>query len=62
MFLSVVLWALGAFGLLLFTGMLLSIPKAVGSLVKRGINRKPPESPLGKFVEEWRRHREPRGS
>lgn len=52
MFWSVVLWALGAFLLFWFFVAIMALPRAVGSLV----DRKPPESPLKKFVEEHQRH------
>lgn len=52
MFLTVVLWALGALLLFWFFAALIELPRAVGSLV----DRKPPESPLKKFVEEHQRH------
>ena len=62
MFWSVVLWALGAFLLFLFFIAMLALPKGIGALVEHGIRRKPPESPLKKFVDEHNRHRAPRGS
>lgn len=62
MFWTIVLWALGAFLLFWLFVALLALPKGIGALVDRGIRRKPPESPLKKFVDEHERHRAPRGS
>lgn len=53
MFLSIVLWALGALLLFWFFAMLMALPRAAGSL----IDRKPRESPLKKFVDEYERNR-----
>lgn len=62
MFWAIVLWALVAFLLFWIFVALLALPKGIGALVDRGIRRKPPESPLKKFIDEHERHREPRGS
>lgn len=62
MFLAIVLWALGAFFLILMAGLIMSVPGWIGRAVEHGIRRKPPEPPLKKFVDEYNAHRAPRGS
>lgn len=52
MFLMIVLWVVGAFLLFWFFTVLMALPRAVGSLV----DRKPPVSPMQKFVDEHQRY------